>query len=182
MEMGGGIMLAGDGRFLYQIAYGALDETAEGNWTCDSDTIFLTSDPVTPPRFAARSVPLSGDVLEVALDLPDGMSPQYFSVLVRYSDGSIDQIDFRGETLTIPYAGEVRPVFAQPLLEIYGLTGDPIALPESGGLRIDVHFTPNDLGKIAFANTPLTVEGDRLLLSRFGATIPFERAAEASTP
>jgi hypothetical protein len=48
MEMGGGLELRPDGRFRYALEYGAVSEGAEGNWTLDSGTVRLTTDPMPP--------------------------------------------------------------------------------------------------------------------------------------
>lgn len=42
MEMGSQIRLRADGRFEYMLAYGALDEIAEGCWTRINDVVILT--------------------------------------------------------------------------------------------------------------------------------------------
>src|SRR5882762_2699819 len=79
MEMAAALELLADGRFRYALAYGALDEEAAGKWTLRGDRVLLTSDPVRAPRFVlvsqGRSAP---GVLRVDLDVPKGLSRQYF--------------------------------------------------------------------------------------------------------
>ena len=43
MEVGAALQLDDDGRFQYQLDYGAVSESAEGNWTSDGRTVFLTA-------------------------------------------------------------------------------------------------------------------------------------------
>ena len=43
MEVGAALQLDEDGKFQYQLDYGAVSEAAEGNWTSDGSTIFLTA-------------------------------------------------------------------------------------------------------------------------------------------
>jgi hypothetical protein len=43
MEVGAALQLDDDGHFQYQLDYGAVSEAAEGNWTSDGSTIFLTA-------------------------------------------------------------------------------------------------------------------------------------------
>ena len=43
MEVGAALELDADGRFLYQLDYGAVSEAAEGSWTSDGTTVFLTA-------------------------------------------------------------------------------------------------------------------------------------------
>jgi hypothetical protein len=43
MEVGAAIDLEADGKFAYSLDYGAVSEVAEGSWTSDGSTIYLTS-------------------------------------------------------------------------------------------------------------------------------------------
>lgn len=180
MEMGGGIALRRDGSFRYELSYGALDEEAEGRWTCDKTTVFLTSNPVHPPRFAmlAADKAAKGE-LRIELDVPQGMSRQYFSVLIRKADGSTERREFGEDGIVVAYATQARPLAIVPLLPVYDLAGDAIMLPDGDGLRVRLQFLPNDLGQVAFSRTALQQEGRGLSLQRFGAAILLERSPTA---
>ena len=43
MEVGAALELDEDGRFMYQLDYGAVSEAAEGTWTTDGTNVFLTA-------------------------------------------------------------------------------------------------------------------------------------------
>ena len=43
MEVGAALELDEDGKFQYQLDYGAVSEGAEGNWTSDGVNVFLTA-------------------------------------------------------------------------------------------------------------------------------------------
>jgi hypothetical protein len=43
MEVGAALQLDDDGKFQYQLDYGAVSEVAEGNWSSDGQTIYLTA-------------------------------------------------------------------------------------------------------------------------------------------
>lgn len=43
MEIGAALQLDPDGHFQYQLDYGAVSEAAEGDWSSDGKTIYLTS-------------------------------------------------------------------------------------------------------------------------------------------
>lgn len=43
IEVGAALQLDEDGRFQYQLDYGAVSEAAEGKWTSDGATVFLTA-------------------------------------------------------------------------------------------------------------------------------------------
>lgn len=183
MEMGGGIMLRRDGSFLYELAYGALDEIAQGHWTCNEAAVILTTDAIDAPRFVTLGIGLAArGALHVHLKLPDGLSQQFFSVLIRKSDGSAERVDFRDGGLTIDFPPDAIPVSIQPLLDVYGLAGEPVALPAQDGFDVTFAFQPNDLGKVAFSGTPLTVGRDGLMLDRFGEKIWFQRVSADPFP
>jgi hypothetical protein len=46
MEMGGGLQLTPDGRFRYELDYGAVSEAAEGRWSLDLEGVHLESEPM----------------------------------------------------------------------------------------------------------------------------------------
>ena len=43
MEVGAALQLDEDGKFQYQLDYGAVSEAAEGNWSSDGTSVFLTA-------------------------------------------------------------------------------------------------------------------------------------------
>jgi hypothetical protein len=67
MEVGAALQLDADGRFQYQLDYGAVSETAEGNWTSDGQNVFLTANIMQgaykAPNFAREPLKIEGDRL-----------------------------------------------------------------------------------------------------------------------
>src|SRR3954465_6065523 len=52
MEVGAALELQKNGHFRYQLDYGAVSEQAEGDWTSDGKTVWLTTRPKpVPPSF-----------------------------------------------------------------------------------------------------------------------------------
>src|SRR5580700_4900132 len=45
MEVGAQLLLKPDGHFSYELAYGAMDEAAEGTWELKEGAVFLTTVP-----------------------------------------------------------------------------------------------------------------------------------------
>ena len=43
MEIGAALELEADGKFQYQLDYGAVSEAAEGNWSSDGSAVYLTA-------------------------------------------------------------------------------------------------------------------------------------------
>lgn len=178
MEMAVGIELLSNGRFRYGLSYGALDEQAHGTWTVNGSNVLLTSDPVVAPRFilvSQRDAP-SGQ-LGMKLDLPNGMSRQYFSAELHMLDGSVvdHQLSDRNEPLDFEPGG--RPVAVSLLLPVFGIRSESVRLNGFKGSDIYFRFEPNDLGTVDFSGTALRQDQRDLILVRHGRTIRFRRLA-----
>ena len=67
MEVGAALQLDDDGRFQYQLDYGAVSEAAEGRWTSDGQTVFLTATKMEgaykAPNFSREPLKIEGDRL-----------------------------------------------------------------------------------------------------------------------
>jgi hypothetical protein len=179
MEMAVGIELKADGRFEYGLSYGAMDEQAEGKWTVTGDKVLLTSDPVKAPRFtlvAQKQGPR--DTLEISLEGTKGMSAQYFDGIYVTAKGHGGQEQLRDDgPRSWPIDKADPPIKAMVVLQMFGLHSDPVALDPAKGYSLLFHFEPNDLGKVDFEATPLTIENGDLLLDRFDRHIRFHRSA-----
>ena len=170
--------LGSDGRFHYALSYGALDEEAQGKWEFDGSRVLLTSDPVVPPRFVMLTArPLQARRLKLTLDLPDGMERQYFSVRAMLADGRSIERQLSEEGLELPLDPGDRVVSVVMMLPVYGLEGEAAPVPPGRGGEVHMRFDANDLGKVAFARTPLLVERGDMLLERHGRTIVFKHSS-----
>jgi len=175
MEMGVGLRLQPNGRFDYMLAYGALDESASGRWTSDRDTVYLTSDPVTPPRFTLLGQqPASDGKMRLLLDLPRGWTRQYLDAEIGLADGRIAGGQLSDDSDVIPLAPNDKPVSLRLRLGVYDIASDTFHLDGSAASTVHVRFEPNDLGKVAFAKTPLHIVGKTLTLERYGRSIVFK--------
>lgn len=173
-EIAAGLELSADGRFRYALSYGALDEQAQGEWQSDSASVYLTSDPVAPPRFALVGEEPSRDgALHIRLDLPQGISPQYFDAQLLFADGSSVTHQMGEDGLTLRLEPADRPVSVSVLLPLFGLQSQAFALSGGRERTISIRFDPNDIGKTAFAQTPLRREKGALLLERHGRLLRF---------
>ncbi|HMI41147.1 MAG TPA: hypothetical protein VK485_07965 [Sphingomicrobium sp.] len=67
MEVGAALELDGDGHFQYQLDYGAASESAEGSWSSDGKTVYLTATTMTgmykQPAFAHEPLAIDGNRL-----------------------------------------------------------------------------------------------------------------------
>jgi hypothetical protein len=179
MEMAAGLELLADGRFRYALAYGALDEQAAGKWSLRGDQVLLTSDPVRAPRFVlvsqGRGAP---GMLRVDLDLPKGVSRQYFDALITKANGQTERKQLAEDGLLLPFAAAEAPTAIRLLLQMFEVASGPVRLDANSGYSIRFRFEPNDIGKVAFQATPLKLVNRELLLDRHGRTIRFRRTGQ----
>jgi hypothetical protein len=67
MEIAAALQLDGNGRFQYQLDYGAVSESAEGIWNSDGRTVFLTASQMQggykAPNFNREPLKIEGDRL-----------------------------------------------------------------------------------------------------------------------
>ena len=175
-EIAAGLELRADHRFRYGLSYGAIDEQGGGRWDFGQGGVLLTSDPVTPPRFVlVGQAPGAEGRFHIALDVPEGLSRQFFAVLVRFSDGRASQRQLGEEGLDIDLAAGQHLVSLTLVLPIYDLESETFTLAPGGGGVARFRFDPNDLGRVAFAGTRLTYQGEDLLLERHARQIAFRR-------
>jgi hypothetical protein len=176
MEMAAGLELQASGRFRYALSYGALDEQAAGRWTSSGGAVLLTSDPVTAPRFILVSRGKGPDgVLQLSLDVPKGVSRQYFSVEIRKANGETQRQQLGEDGLSAPFSRNNPPTGIRMLFPVFSVVDEPIVLDPNAGYSVRFRFEPNDIGKVDFRGTPLRIIGGDLVLDRHGRTIRFRR-------
>jgi hypothetical protein len=181
MEIAAGLELKADHHFSYALAYGALDEEAAGTWTVHGDQLLLTSDPVTPPRFVLVSQTHAADgKLQINLDVPTGMSQQYFDALITNTNGETEQKQLSENGLESEFPSTNKPAKVRMLLSIFDVVSQPVNLDSNSGYSLRFCFEPHDLGKVAFQATPLKIVDGELLLDRHGRTIRFKHSGTQS--
>jgi len=177
MEIAAALQLLADGRFRYALAYGALDEEAVGKWIVRGDRVLLTSDPATAPRFVLVSQSKSAPgVLRVDLDVPKGLSRQYFDAVITKANGQTERKQLAEDGLSLPFAAAEAPTTIRLSLQMFDVASGPVRLDANSGYSVRFRFEPNDIGKVAFQATPLKLVNGALLLDRHGRTIRFKRA------
>jgi len=174
------LQLGADGRFRYELAYGALDEWAQGSWRREKDAILLFTEPrPKPAEFIAEAMTIS-------VDAP-------LSLTVTWSNGrGIAGVDFRigfdsGESIegyTQEYgwslaAPEQRhPQWIELYEPIHGVGPKRFAIPD--GKTNKLHFTlaPNDIGIADFQGTRVDGKGDRLVLHHKNGDLHYIRVGD----
>lgn len=178
MEMAGGLELRADGRFRYAFDYGAVSETAEGDWTADAAGVTLTSNPMpkAPSFELVRDDPAPKGQLWLILD-PPGFGANFSLDAIAIGAGAKPE-GYRvraGENGRVDLGGRPWPVQIVPMVPIYGPTGPGFALSAGRGHRLNLRFHANDLGRAAFDRQRLRRDGRNLVLERFDTVIRFLR-------
>jgi opacity protein-like surface antigen len=179
MEMAAALELLADGRFRYALAYGALDEQAAGKWSLRGDRVLLTSDPVRAPRFVLVSQGKGAPgVLRIDLDVPKGVSRQYFDAVIAKANGQSERKQLAEDGLLLSFAAAEAPTTIRLLLQMIEVASGPVRVDANSGYSVRFRFEPNDVGKVSFQATPLKVVNGALLLDRHGRTIRFRRTGQ----
>jgi hypothetical protein len=177
MELAAGLELKADGRFRYALSYGALDEEAAGRWTVSGSQVVLTSDPVVAPRFVLLSRGRGADgVLQIGLEVPKGMSRQYFDAVITTANGQTQRKQLGEDGFSSSFTSATVPTSVRMLLPVFSIISEPFQVDPSSGYSLRFRFEPNDLGRVAFQAAPLKILNGDLLLDRHGRTIRFKRS------
>src|SRR5438874_10767635 len=127
MEIAAGLELRADGRFRYALSYGALDEEAAGRWTVGGSTVLLTSDPVRAPRFVVVSQSKGADgMLQLALDVPNSLSRQYFSAVMLNRNGEAQRRQLGDDGLSLSFTGDNFPTAIRMMFPVFGVISEPL--------------------------------------------------------
>jgi len=183
MEIGAALELKADGHFRYQLDYGAVSESATGDWTFDGKAVRLTSNPMprSPSFELVRDDPApKGEVwLSVektgfewtgridAIATAVGVNGQ--GLVTTDSDGRVDS---GGKVLTA----------LEPLVPVYGIPAGQFTLDPERGHRLLLRFHGNDLGTAAFRAERLALDDGDLTLDRYDTVIRFVRQTPYKAP
>ena len=171
LEVAAQLILKPDGHFQYELAYGALDEAAEGTWDVKDTVVLLTTVPTAvPPRFVVVSdTPDPNGTLHIHLTktLVEGMRQR---VLLLYGANpkpgqDSDEADIADDD-SVPIPAGKHPTAFIPEIPVYPTLPAPIPLTGPAGHRFVLRFEPNDIGKANFHATPLVLQDGVLVMPR----------------
>jgi hypothetical protein len=177
MEVAGGLELKSDGKFIYALSYGAVDERGEGDWSFDGKTVRLTSNPMpkAPSFELVRDDPAPEGQLWMTFDKSS------FSWTGRV-DALATAVGWGGKGLVTATSSDGRVetggrvlTSIEPLVPMYAIPGGAVRLGPERGHRLHFRFHANDLGRAIFQGQLLRTDGNILLLDRYDTTIRFLR-------
>ena len=180
MEMGGALELQKNGHFRFQFDYGAVSDSAEGDWTLDGSTVRLTSKPMPKlPDFALVSdQPAPSGEVYVAIE--DSRFGTWTPLTVEMTvDGFDRPIMTYADDDGRLHAPEGHHMLAVKMLMPANETGgSPVQIGSATGHRLLFRLEPNDIGTAAFSSEPLTVKGSTMVMHRYDTEIVFRRAKQ----
>jgi len=168
MEVAAELILKPDGHFSYQLAYGALDEAAEGNWEIKSGAVYLTTVPaVKLPQFVVESDkpdPSGGLWIKISNGpVMEGAPQRIFLIYGPKDEPEMVEVDQDGR---VPFPGNRRPTAIVPEIPVYPVMSRAIPLTGTGGHRMVMRFERNDIGKADFRAQRLSIENGVLVMPR----------------
>ena len=177
MEVGAALELQKNGHFRYQLDYGAVSESAEGDWTFDGKTIRLTTRPKpNPPSFElVRDDPAPAGKVALALEPPGFGEEGYRLDAVGTDAGSGEKGRVTTDDQGLVETGGHQLSAIDPLIPVYGTIGGHFLLTGDRGHRLLLRFHANDLGHAAFDAEPLALTARGLVLNRYESEIRFIR-------
>jgi len=177
MEVGAALELQKNGHFRYQLDYGAVSESAEGDWTFDGKAVRLTTRPAPKlPSFElVRDDPAPPGELVLAVE-PPGFGEEGY----RLDAVGTDAVSGEKGLVTSDEQGRVEAgghklSAIDPLVPVYGMIGGHFPLARERGHHLLLRFHANDLGRAAFEREPLALTPHGLVLNRYDTEIRFIR-------
>jgi hypothetical protein len=168
MKVGAQLLLKPDGHFEYELAYGALDEAAQGMWEVKDGAVFLTTAPaVVPPRFVVeKDTPEPRGGLWIKVSNGPVMQGARQRVYLIYGPNEEPDMVEIADDGHVPLAGNRRPTAILLEIPVYPIMGKPIPLTGTGGHRMVVRFEANDIGKADFRAQRLAIDHGVLVMTR----------------
>lgn len=179
-DSAGELLLRANGRFEYELAYGALDEHAQGRWLHHGEALTLITEPKpVPPAFqqAPDSRPAPGSpTLRVTWPDGHGVAGVDFRIGFDTGDPIVDYTQEDGWRLPPEEHRTVRWIeLAEP---IYGVVSPRYSIANAASGTLNFVLVPNDMGAVDFSGMAVDVLAGELIIHRDKGTMRFVRAAE----
>ena len=176
-DVGGGLVIRDDGRFLYMLAVGALDERAEGRWVAKGDAICLTTEPKpVPPIFEKGPLlAVEGGIPTLLVTWPNGEGIAGVDFVVGFDSGDPIEGYTQYDGWTMPDGDKRIPRWIELREPIYAITAPRLALTEADGGKLRVNLVPNDIGVVDMAGACIDKTERGIVLHRKEGEIRFVR-------
>lgn len=151
-DVAGALRIGADGRFLYWLAAGALDERAAGRWEARSGMVCLTTDPkpVPPVIETGPMIAVEGTVPTLLVTWPNGEGVPGVDFVIGFDSGEPLSGYTQYDGWTMP-AGDPRvPTWVEFSEPIYRITAPRFEFKASDVGKLRAIIVPNDLGIVDF--------------------------------
>lgn len=176
-DAAGELLLRADGRFAYALAYGALDEHAEGRWVRHDTVMALVTEPKPVPpvfRLAPRSTP-APDAPTLRVTWPDGRGVAGVDVRIGF-DGGDPIVDYTQEDgWRLPADEHRTPRWIELAEPIYGIVSPRYPMDNAGAGTLNFMIVPNDIGVVDFSGMVVDVLPGELIVHRGRGEMRFVR-------
>ena len=174
-DMASELILKPDGKFDYFLAAGSLDEMSHGTWRAEGKSLRLTTIPKPLPAvFTAgviTTVPDEKMVIHVTVPSGGGIAAVDFTIGFDAGEPITGYTQDYGWSLA---SDELRaPRWISFSLAIYGITSQRFPIDLAKGNAQTFILNPNDLGTIDFADVQIDIEPRKLIVHRWGSTLPY---------
>lgn len=167
------LVLQPDGHFQYMLAAGALDERAEGRWTTNGHSIWLTTEPKPQPAvFSAGPAGKSSEApLAFKVQWPNGRGIAGVDFVLGFEAG--DPIDgyTQEDGWVLEPTERRRPTWVQFSLAMYGLESQRFPIDARRANSLTFTLEPHDLGIVDFEKTAVDLTDDGLVMHRGGGEL-----------
>ena len=176
-DVGGGLLIRGDGRFQYALAAGALDERAEGRWEARGDGICLTTEPKPVPPAFEKGVPIAveGAIPTLLVTWPNGEGIPGVDFRIGFDSGDPAEGYTQYYGWTMPEDDHRVPHWVEVSEPIYGVTAPRFELSGADRGKLRLTLIPNDIGVVDMESACVEKTDRGVVLHRRDGDIRFVR-------
>lgn len=173
-DAAGELRIAANGRFAYALAYGALDEHAEGRWVRAGNRICLTTLPTpVPPRFERAA--LGDQTATVRVTWASGRGIAGVDFRIGFAEGEPVADYTQEDGWTLPPTERRMPAWIEVAETIYHVGPARFAIGPVDRGRLHLLLVPNDIGVPNFAPACFERVGNLAVLHRAEGDMHFTR-------
>lgn len=178
-DAAGELVLSADGRFEYALAYGALDEHAQGRWVQRGEGLVLVTEPKpVPPVFqlASRSAP-APDSPTLRVTWPDGRGVAGVDLRIGFDAGEAITGYTQEDGWYLPPDERRTPRWIELSEPIHGIVSPRYPIEGAGSGTLNFVIVPNDIGAVDFSGMVVDVLPGELVIHRGKGEMRFVRKA-----